>query len=352
MRRLLAVLFCLLGFLVQVTEAQQRYAWRGLHLDVSRHFFGPDVLARLMNRMAELDLNYLHLHLTDGPGWRLQIKSYPRLTQVGAWRKRLPEGDWDWSRHEIGSHFSECYGGFYSREIMKKLVAYGKRKGITLVPEIDMPGHSYAALVAYPELAIEPPPGCKLGRDVLNVEKPEVRAFARKVLDDVMDIFPAGTPIHLGGDEVDDRLLSREQQRRFMQEMVDYVKAKGYQPVTWDEAACNGVRGQWVMLWRGGLESRVLAMGLPVILCPNTHFYFDYPQRAEDAKPGEMVITPDRVRQYQVPDSPLVLGLQGNLWTERIRTEKELLYMAFPRVEVLAEKCRTAPASACRGGGK
>lgn len=311
--------------------------WRGLHVDVSRHFFGVGVLQRLMDRMAELRYNRLHLHLTDGPGWRLEIKRYPRLTTVGAWRKMLSETAWNWSKHEIGNHFGECYGGYYTQDEMRALIAYGAERGIMLVPEIDMPGHAYASLVAYPQFALEPPPGCKLGRDVLAVSKPDVRRFVRDVLDEVMAIFPQGTPIHLGGDEVDTRLLSRELQREFMQEMVDYVKGQGYPAITWDEAACNGVRGQWVMLWRAEQMERVLAMGLPTILCPNSHFYFDYPQSLAEARPGEHVISPELVRSFRTPNMPHVMGLQGNLWTEHIRTEERLFYMAFPRAEVLAE---------------
>lgn len=311
--------------------------WRGLHLDVSRHFFEPDVLRQLMDRMAELKYNRLHLHLTDGPGWRLEIKAYPRLTEVGAWRKRLPVGPWNWCEHEIGSHFPNPYGGFYTGEEMRQLIAYGAQRGIVLVPEVDMPGHAYACLVAYPELALEPPPGCKLGRDVLAVQKPEVRQFVRVVLDELMALFPPGTPIHLGGDEVEHHLLSPEQQRDFMQEMVDYVTARGYPAITWDEAACNGVRGQWVMLWRAEKMQEVLALGLPTILCPNSHFYFDYPQRAEDAAPWEHVITADTVRSFRMPDLQHVMGVQGNLWTEHIRTPEQLFRMLFPRATALAE---------------
>ena len=223
---------------------------------------------------------------------------------------------------------------------MKALIAYGAARGITIVPEIDIPGHVYAALVAYPELALEPPPGCKLGRDILAVEKPEVVQFVKDVLDELVELFPAGTPIHLGGDEVDTRLLSIEQQRKFMQQMVDYVKAKGNPAITWDEAACNGVRGQWVMLWRAEKMKEVMALGMPVILCPNSHFYFDYPQNKADAAPGEHVITTETVRSFRAPASPKVLGLQGNVWTEHIPTPERLFYMAFPRAEVLAELCR------------
>ena len=337
MRFLAAVLLMLLACVSAVEAAA--YEWRGLHVDVSRHFFAPPVLRQVMGRMAELKLNRLHLHLTDGPGWRLEIRRYPKLTSVGAWRKALPGGAWDWRKHEIGSHFPACYGGFYTQAEMRELIAYGAARDITIVPEVDIPGHVYAALVAYPELALEPPPGCKLGRDILAVEKPEVIQFMKHVLDEIIELFPAGTPIHLGGDEVDTRLLSVDKQRRFMQQMVDYVQARGNPAITWDEAACNGVRGQWVMLWRAEKQAEVMALGMPVILCPNSHFYFDYPQRREEAAPGEHVITPETVRSFHVPDSPQVLGLQGNVWTEHICTPERLFYMAFPRAEALSEIC-------------
>lgn len=314
--------------------------WRGLHVDISRHFFGPKVLRQFIDRMAELRYNRLHLHLTDGPGWRLEIKRYPELTRVGAWRKLLPDEKWNWSRQEIGNHFPELYGGYYTQDEMRQLVAYGAQRGIMLVPEVDFPGHAYASLVAYPWLALEPPPGCKLGRDVLDVHKPQVRQFARDVLDELMELFPPGTPIHLGGDEVDTRLLSREAQRGFMQEMVDYVTRRGYPAITWDEAAANGVRGQWVMLWRAEKLEEIMALGLPVILCPNSHCYFDYPQTPEEAAPGEHVITTEVVRAFRIPDTPQVLGIQGNVWTEHIRTPQQLFRMAFPRARVMAEKFR------------
>lgn len=327
----------LLGGAVVYAGAEQQPEWRGLHVDVSRHYFEPAVLKQLMDRMETKGFNRLHLHLTDGPGWRLEIKRYPRLTAVGAWRKLLPSGPWNWKNHEIGNHFDECYGGYYTQETMRELIAYGAKRGIMLVPEIDMPGHAYASLVAYPELALEPPPACKLGRDVWDVEKEHVRRFAKDVLDEVMALFPQGTPIHLGGDEVEPHLLSFEQQRVFMQEMVDYVQSKGYPAITWDEAACNGVRGQWVMLWRAEQMDKVLALGMPVILCPNSHFYFDYPQCEEDAAPGDHVITADTVRSFRMPSGANVLGVQGNVWTEHIRTPERLFYMAFPRAKVMAD---------------
>ncbi|MBR5185218.1 MAG: family 20 glycosylhydrolase, partial [Akkermansia sp.] len=128
-----------------------------------------------------------------------------------------------------------------------------------------------------------------------------------------------------------------EQQRDFMQELVDYVTSRGYPAITWDEAACNGVRGQWVMLWRAEQIERVLALQMPVILCPNSHFYFDYPQTRETAKSWAHVITVDTVQSYRLPDSPHVLGVQGNVWTEHIRTPGQLFHMAFPRARAMAE---------------
>lgn len=326
-----------------------RFEWRGLHVDVSRHFFPPETLRLLMDRMASLRLNRLHLHLTDGPGWRVEIKAYPRLTSEGAWRRKLPPGKHDWCDFELGSRFTELYGGFYTQQELRELVRYAAERHIVIVPEVDMPGHSYAALVAYPELSMLPPGvpvrACQVGKDVLDVRKPEVRKFAETVLTELMGIFPPGTPIHLGGDEVDTRLLSAESQRAFMQHLVDFTKARGYYPITWDEAACNGVRGQWVMLWRPSALPAVRESGLPVILCPCSHFYFDYPQRQADFpnRSGGHVISLRTVRSYPIPQGLPVLGIQANTWSEHIEDAASLFYMIFPRAVALAEKAWGSP---------
>ena len=321
-----------------------RYPWRGLHVDVSRHFFTVADLRHLMDTMARLKLNRLHLHLTDGPGWRIEIKRYPRLTSEGAWRKKLGPGNWEWRDFDIGSQYPELYGGYYTQQEMRELVAYAAERHIVIVPEIDVPGHAYAALVAYPELSLLPPgvpiKECQVGRDVLAANHPRTVAFVKAVLDEIMALFPAGNPIHLGGDEVDVNLLSMETQRAFMQDLVDYVKQHGYQPITWDEAACNGVSGQWVMLWRPDAAEKVFAAGHPVILCPCSHFYFDYPQcRADWPHPGGgHIISTEMVFRYSVPQHPQVVGLQANLWSEHIATPQRLWYMAFPRALALAER--------------
>lgn len=332
---------------LQITD-YPRYEWRGLHVDVSRHFFELSVLKQMIDSMAALKLNRLHLHLTDGPGWRLEIKKYPRLTAVGAWRKDLGPGQHEWADFRIGPNFPKIYGGFYTQEQMRELVAYARERHVMVVPEIDMPGHAFATLVAYPhfrlpQFALEE---TQCGRDILNVEHPEVLEFARNVLDELMQIFPADTPIHLGGDEVDTSLLSREQQRCFIQKLVDYLAEHGRTAITWDEAAENGVRGQWVMLWRPDKLQTVLDTGLPVILCPLSHFYFDYPQSDRPGEPGApntFVISAETVHSYTPPNAPQVLGIQANLWSEQIDSPARLFYMAYPRAAVMAEHAWGSP---------
>lgn len=324
------------------------YEWRGLHLDVSRHFFDKETVMRLLDRMAELKLNRLHLHLTDGPGWRLEIKRYPLLTQQGAWRKKLPQQSWNWHQHRLGAHYPELYGGFYSQQDMKELIAYAQARHIMIVPEIDMPGHFAAALEAYPHLAH---PAYKTGSwpysyDFLNVTDPRALEFACRVLDEVMAIFPPGTPIHVGGDEVDLHIVPAEQQRAFVQALVDYLHRHGHPAVTWDEAAVNGVRGQIVMLWRAEKVQQVLALGLPTVLCPNSHFYFDYPQSSSPDEPEAMpapIISTEKVFSYRPPTAPNVLGMQGNLWSEYIYTPQLLFHKAFPRAAALSERAWGSP---------
>lgn len=325
------------------------YAWRGLHVDVSRHFFSPAVLRQMIDYMSQIKLNRLHLHLTDGPGWRIEIKRYPKLTSVGAWRKKLGPGQWEWKDFEIGSHFDALYGGYYTQDDLRQLVSYAAEHHIIIVPEIDVPGHAYAALVSYPSLSLLPEgtpiKACQVGKDVLNVNNEKVLTFVKNVLDELMALFPKGNPIHLGGDEVDSNILSIESQRLFMQNLVDYVKACGYQPITWDEAACNGVKGQWVMLWRPSVASQILSEGYPTILCPCSHFYFDYPQSQQDwpHPGGGHVITSEMVFNYTAPSHGAVLGMQANLWTEHISTPQQLFYMAFPRALALAERAWGSP---------
>ncbi len=328
-------------------EDSPRYSWRGLHLDVSRHWFGVAEVKLFIDRMAALKLNRLHLHLTDGSGWRFEVKAYPRLTQEGAWRKDKTSELWDWPSTELGRAHEKVYGGFYTQEELRELQAYAAQRHVMLVPEVDFPGHSYATLFCYPELAL---PGFELhgnglhGHDALNVHSPQVIRFVETVLSELMDIFPPETPIHLGGDEVATSLLSAEEQRAFMQHCVDYLRAHGRQAITWDDAAEMGVRGQIIMCWRPCMLHRMLQTGQPLILCPTRPFYFDYPQFPGDTPPvkEKPLNSLADVFSYTPPNGK-VLGMQGNLWSEYIQTTEELYHRAYPRAAALAERAWGSP---------
>lgn len=315
-----------------------RYGWRGLHLDVARHFFPPAVIRKVIDSMAALKLNRLHLHLTDGPGWRFPVPGYPRLTEVGAWCKYPEDEVWNWSRVQVGYTGEGASGGFYTREELQELVAYARERHVMIVPEVDNPGHFYAALVAYPELGV--PHMSQCGRDAMDVRKPAARRFMMAVLDELERIFPPATPIHLGGDEVDCSLISKEEQRIWMQSLVDELHSRGREAVTWDEAAEYGVRGQTVMLWRDGALPRMLQEGHPLILCPMSRCYFDFPQSRSPEEPPGMnngITSVEDVFALTPPAQGNIRGLQANLWTEYISTEPHLYYMLFPRLAALAE---------------
>lgn len=323
-----------------------RYAWRGLHLDVSRHFMTVDELKDFISRMSSLKLNRLHLHLTDGPGWRLEIKQYPRLTSVGAWRESRVDKPWDWRQTQMGGELKKPYGGFYTQADVRELIAYAREHHVMIVPELDFPGHSYAAIICYPELGkadFEPQGNGLRGNDALDMSKPQSLQFAKNVLTEVMDMFPPDTPIHLGGDEVN---APAAQQAAWMQALVDFGRAHGREIICWDEAAANGVRGITASLWRDDQLQPLLNAGVPLILCHTSHFYFDFRQRAGEGEPpamGENVVTLRQVFEYEPHSSPLIMGLQGNVWTEHMPTYAHVLYMAFPRAAAVAERAWGSP---------
>ncbi len=323
-------------------EDSPRFAWRGLHLDVSRHWFPPAEIRRFIDRMAAFKLNRLHLHLTDGSGWRFEVKAYPRLTEEGAWRRDKTAELWNWPATEMGRGHEHVYGGYYTQEELRQLIDYAAQRHVMLVPEVDFPGHSYATLFCYPEFAL---PGFERygnglhGMDILNVRSPHVIRFVETVLDELMAIFPAETPIHLGGDEVATSHLSAEEQRDFMQHCVDYLRNHGRQAITWDEAAEMGVRGQIVMLWRPCKLQKMLQTGQALILCPTRPFYFDYPQFPGDTPPvtDKPVNSLEDVFAY-IPPAGNVIGIQGNLWTEYMPTAEALYAKCYPRAAALAER--------------
>jgi hexosaminidase len=335
-------------------EDQPRFHWRGLLLDASRHFFTVQEIERFLDLMAMYKFNTFHWHLTDDQGWRIEIKKYPRLTEVGAWRDDGP---------------GKKYGGFYTQEQIRSVVAYAAARHITIVPEIEMPGHCQAALAAYPELSCSGGPfavGTRWGiyKDVYCAGKDQTFEFLENVLTEVMVLFPSST-IHIGGDEcpkdrwkacpdcqarIKSEGLKDEQglQSYFIKRIDAFVATKGRRIIGWDEILEGGlVPGAAVMSWHGTAGAVAAATANhAVVLSPTSNCYFDYPQSFPSNKtkatgsylPIEKVYSFNPMPAQLSPEyAAHVLGAQGNLWTEHIENALRLDYMAFPRACALAE---------------
>ena len=346
-----------------VIEDQPRFKWRGQHLDVCRHMFTVDEIKRQLDLMALHKLNTFHLHLTEDQGWRIEIKKYPKLTEVGAWRKESPRK----GNRKQGD--GTPYGGFYTQDELRDIVAYAAARHITVVPEIEMPGHSVAALAAYPEL------GCTGGpyevrtrwgveKDVYCAGNDEVYRFLEDVLTEVLDIFPS-TFIHVGGDEcpkvqwkacekcqarIEQEGLKDEHelQSYFIQYFDKWLAAQGRRLIGWDEILEGGLAPDAaVMSWRG-IKGGIAAAnsGHDVVMSPNSHCYFDYGQAKMPGEPevigGNLPL--QKVYSYEPIPAELaankthhILGAQGNLWSEYIYDVKKLDYQTFPRLTALSE---------------
>jgi hexosaminidase len=347
-----------------------RFPWRGLMLDVGRWYKPVGWLRSMVDLVAMHRMNVLHLHLTDDQGWRFEVRRYPRLTEVGAHRRESPLGH---AKDGVGD--GQPHGGFYTQDQLRDLVAYAARRGVTLVPEIDLPGHTQAAIAAYPELGNRPGraaevwTGFGVSRRILNVEDSTV-AFFRHVVDEVIDVFP-GPWIHLGGDEVpaDEWAASESARRRmarlglarpeqllgwWVDQMAAHVRARGRRAVVWDELAGQVPPETVVMAWRG--EERVaeaLRAGHDVIATPHTTTYLNYPASDGDGEPLSIASRPSavfhgpltlaQIHAYdpvpaQAPaEGPAVLGLQGNLWAEYAATPSRAEYDLMPRLAAIAE---------------
>ncbi len=352
-------------------EDRPRFDWRGLHLDVARHFFSVEDVKFLLQQMAFYKLNTFHWHLTDDQGWRIEIKKHPRLTSVGAWRKRTLLGHYS---EEPDRYEEKVYGGFYTQEQIREVVAYAQRLHITIVPEIEMPGHALAMLAAYPEL------GCRTGtyevaqtwgvfEDVLCPSK-KTFAFLDDVLTEVAALFP-GTYIHIGGDECPkkqwkesaycQRLIFQHRlkdenglQSWFIKKIVSMLQAKGKKAIGWDEILDGGlVDGAAVMSWRGE-EGGIAAAraGHPVVMTPTSHCYLDYYQSQQAGEPIaiggflpiEKILSYNPIPASLTPEQEkMIVGVQGNLWTEYIASRAHLEYMIFPRIAALAEIAWATP---------
>jgi hexosaminidase len=344
-----------------------RFPWRGLMLDSARHFQSPEFILRYIDWMALHKLNVLSWHLTDDQGWRLEIKRYPRLTEVGAWR--VPAGRAAQRDLDPATGRPRLYGGFYTQEDVRRIVAHAAARHVTVVPEIDLPGHVTAAIVAYPQLAARPDPPREVPADwgiypnLLNADESTLR-FIENVLDEVMALFP-GKYIHIGGDEVVTQQWhdSREVQARiralglkdesqlhgyFTTRLGKYLREHGRVAVGWDEVLESGLPPDdvIVMSWRGVEGARrAAASGHYTVLSPDPTLYLDHRQGGSSAEPpgrGSVLTVEDIYRFDPLPGelaarADHVLGLQANLWTEHVRTEERAAYMTYPRAAALAE---------------
>jgi len=343
-------------------EDSPRFGYRGMMLDVSRHFMPFSSIKKFIDVMALYKFNHLHWHLTDGAGWRLQILKYPELTNKAAWRTHANWKDW-WNngRQYVAQGSPNASGGYYTQDQARELVAYAARKGITIVPEIEMPGHSEEVLAVFPQLSCSGQPYTQ-GEFCIGNE--ESFTFLKNVLDEVITIFPS-TYIHIGGDEAskehwktcpkDQALMKKEGlkneeelQSYAIKQMDQYLQSKGRKLLGWDEILEGGLSaGATVMSWRGedgGIKAA--NAGHDVIMTPSSHLYFDGYQTDPRTQPEAIggYLTLDKVYSYDpVPASIAadkvkhVLGAQANLWAEYMPTYQHVEYMAFPRALALSE---------------
>lgn len=341
------------------------FGYRGMMLDVCRHFMPKEFVMKFIDMMALHKLNIFHWHLTDDQGWRIEIKKYPKLTEVGAFRRMEIAGhqnspDWTW---KVGR-----YGGFYTQDDIREVVAYAKKRNVTIIPEIELPGHAMAALSAYPELSCSGGPFEVVGRwgifHDIYCSREETILFLQDVLNEVADLFP-GEYIHLGGDEAPKTRWQRckacqermakeglknetQLQTYFMGRMEKFLKTKGKKVICWDEVVEGGMsKTATIMSWREG-EGGIQAArnGNDVIMTPNKLVYFDYYQGDKNSEPLAIggFLPLEKVYEYSpVPkeltteEAKHIKGVQANVWTEYMPDEKQVEYMVFPRIAALAE---------------
>jgi len=342
---------------------QPQFSYRGVHLDVSRHFVNKEFVKRYIDLLALYKMNTFHWHLTDDQGWRIEIKKYPKLTSVGAWRKGSMVGAYRNQEFD-----SIPYGGFYTQADIREVVNYATKRQITIIPEIEMPGHAVAALAAYPEYSCtgdvkDVEKGWGVFEDVFCV-KDSTFSFLEDVLTEVIALFPSKF-IHIGGDECPKERWTKcphcintryennlrdehELQSYFVQRIEKFLNSKGRQIIGWDEILEGGLApNATVMSWRG-IEGGIAAArsGHNAIMTPGTHCYFDHYQGEKANEPLAIGgFTPlEKVYAFRpIPDSltkeegKYILGAQANLWSEYMYDEKQVEYMLFPRLCALSE---------------
>jgi hexosaminidase len=355
-------------------EDYPRFVWRGAMIDVSRHFMPREFVEKFIDLLALHKMNTFHWHLTDDQGWRLEVRKYPRLTDIGAWRKETVIGRPGRDEAQV-AYDGERHGGYYTQADVREVVEYARERFVTIVPEIEMPGHSQAAIAAYPKLGnTDDAPDVSrtwgVHKNILNPEDATIH-FMQDVLTEVMEIFP-GRFIHIGGDEADktqwrasERVQARikalglqderEMQSWFIRQMDAFLAAHGRRLIGWDEILEGGLApGAAVMSWHGVAGGVTAARaGHDVVMAPTTHTYFDYYQ-SQDRQSEPLAIGGflplEKVYAFEpIPaelDAQLakhVLGAQGQMWTEYMKGPKQLEYMTFPRAAALAEVVWTPP---------
>ena len=350
---------------IEVTDKPQ-FAWRGLMLDVSRHFFTKQEVKKFIDQMAEYKYNVFHWHLTDDQGWRLEVKSLPRLTAIGAWRAPRV-GNW-WEREPQLPTDSLSYGGYYTTEDIREIVEYAQQRYVTIVPEIDIPGHSMAALSAYPEISCTGGPfhvnvGNTFYTEIENslcAGNEQTFEVLDSVFAEVARLFPSPY-IHIGGDECykgfwekcpkckmrmqKEHLKNLEElQSYFVKRVAAMVQKRGKQVIGWDEILEGGLAPETiVMSWRGmkgGIEAA--KQGHSVIMTPTDHCYLDFYQGDPTVEPNtySMLRLQDCYKYQLIPDSvdaSLIMGGQGNLWTESVPHYRQVEYMIWPRALAISE---------------
>jgi len=357
-------------------EDAPRYAWRGVHLDVARHFFPKSWILRLIDLAALHKFNVLHLHLTDDQGWRFPVRRYPLLTEVGAWRRESPVG---LARDRKFDGIP--YGGCYSVNDLREIIAYAADRHMTVVPEIDMPGHMQAAIAAYPELGNRDIPGRRekkpkvrtrwgISRHVLNVDDTTVE-FCANVLDEVMDVFPSPW-IHLGGDECPaaewyDSGRARQRMRAlgmraeaqlqgwFMAQVAQRLAARGRRMVGWDEVVdADGPGDAIIMAWRkdGHMGRWAAELGHQVVMTPEYWTYLDWAHSDDESEPLAIRGATSIADVYGFNPVPKglsehaernIIGAQAQLWTEYVPDARKAEYMYFPRLCAFAEVVWSPP---------
>jgi hexosaminidase len=369
-------------------EDAPRFGYRGMHLDVARHFYPVSFVKQYIDLLARYKMNAFHWHLTDDQGWRIEIKKYPKLQEISAWRSETLIGHYSDQPHQFDG---KRYGGYYTQDQIREVVAYAKERFVTVIPEIEMPGHAVAALSAYPELSCTgelperyPNVAANAKRltdisgaapiwgvfDDVFCTKEATFTFMQNVLTEVVDLFPS-TLIHIGGDEcpktrwktcptcqknIKDNGLKDEHELQswFIKRIEVFLAKKGRKLIGWDEILEGGLApGATVMSWRG-VEGGIQAAkaGHDVVMTPTSHCYLDYYQSGAATEPLAIggLLPLEKVYQYEpIPTSLTaeqakhILGVQGNVWSEYMPNTNAALYMALPRMQAIAEVGWTQP---------